>query len=122
MSLTHCAQGQDNPLGTTGEPRLIGMRDHAGVHQRSRRIAVFMAEIGADQLLLLVPDVPDIDAYLPLYFFVALPEDVAGLPMAGLEIAIYQRQFRPCGAHVHGPHRVARSEEHTSELQSLMRI
>src|SRR3546814_1790972 len=26
MSLTHCAQGQDNPLGYTGEPRLIGMR------------------------------------------------------------------------------------------------
>src|SRR3546814_10705731 len=92
MSLTHCAQGQDNPLGTTGEPRLIGMRDHAGVHQRSRRIAVFMAEIGADQLLLLVPDVPDIDAYLPLYFFVALPEDVAG------------------------------DRKSTSELQSLMRI
>src|SRR3546814_9800989 len=65
--------------------RLVEMRHRARVHDRGRRVAIFVAEIGADQLAFLIADrsAVEIEQRLDL---------------------------------------VLRSEEHTSELQSLMRI
>ena len=56
VALAHRAQRHQDPDGVPVEAALVGMRHDAGVHQRRGGIAIFVAEIGADQLLPLVAD------------------------------------------------------------------
>src|SRR3546814_4422449 len=79
------------------------MRHRARVHDRGGRVAIFVAEIGADQLAFLIADRSAVEIEQRLDLVIARHEHAPRLPVA--------RHWQ-----------TRRSEEHTSELQSLMRI
>ena len=65
------------------KPALVRMRYHARVHQRRRGIAIFLAEIGADQLLPLSP-MPAIGRPTSLRNLEIAAGTPFGLPVPGL--------------------------------------
>jgi hypothetical protein len=69
------------------------MRHHAGVHQRSGGIAIFVAEIGADQLLLDLGNDIAVETERGFDLRIARHEDRARLPVARLEIAQHELQL-----------------------------
>ena len=90
-------------------PALVGMGNDARVHQRRGGIAIFVAEIGADQLLARVADRP---AWSPTCAAISsnrAQEHLARLPVARLEIAIDQAELgaHGCGCRAPAPPRPA---------------
>ena len=82
--------------GLPVEAALVGMGHDAGVHQRRGGVAIFVAEIGADQLLAFVADALRATSLSDrANLLEALEEDLAGLPVALLEIAASPRSWRP---------------------------
>ena len=80
---------------TVGHAALVGVRHDAGVHQRRRGIAVFVAEIGADQLAAARCQVGRVERLAELFgeLFVAALEHLFDLPVARVEIAIDAFKF-----------------------------
>ena len=86
------AQRQHDPPGILVEPALVGVRDHAGVHQRRRRIAIFVTEIGADQRSGRTADLVAIKLEQRRDLIEAPMEHLLGLPVARLEIVEHVAQ------------------------------
>ena len=82
----------DRPFGEAG---LVGRRDDTGVHDRGRRIAVFVAEIGAEQLAAARGQFCcfEFGTHLLGELGVALFEDLLHLPMARVEMVIDAFEF-----------------------------
>lgn len=90
VPLPHRAQAHQNALRSGGHPRLVEMRHRARVHQRGGGIAIFVAEIGTDQLALFIANFAAIDAEHVLDLVIARHEHAARLPVARLEILEHQ--------------------------------
>ena len=81
VPLPHRAHRHDEAHRPAREARLVGVEDDAGVHQRRRGIAVFVAEIGADQPLAYVRKALG-HIHQLRDFAEALVEHALGLPVA----------------------------------------
>ena len=104
MPLAHRAQRHDEPDGPFGHASLVKMRHHAGVHDGGGGIAVFVAEIGTDQLPLGITDIAHRRFHLRVDLLEAGHEHAARLPMARLEILQYGGQLLLRLALVHLQH------------------
>ena len=80
------------------------MRHDAGVHQRGGGIAIFVAEIGADQLLPFVADAVELEIEQRADLGEAFEENLARLPVALLEILHHDLELPPDLAIVEGQH------------------
>ena len=87
MPLPHCAKAHQDALRPFGHARLVVMWNGAGVHQRRGRIAVFVAEIGTDQLPLFVAKRAVVDPVGLRNLAIAGQEHAPRLPVTRLEIA-----------------------------------
>lgn len=86
MPLAHGAQRHDEAHRAAHHARLVRVLHHAGVHQRGRRIRVFVAEIGPDQPPARGGKATGGKAEHRFDFAKALLEQQLGLPVALLEI------------------------------------
>lgn len=86
MPLTHRAHRHQDTLRPRLDAGLVEMRHRRRIHQRGRGITVFVAEIGADQLTLLVADLRSVQLQQIFDLVVTGHEDAPRLPMPRLEI------------------------------------
>ena len=100
------------------------MRHDAGVHQRGGGIAIFVTEIGADQLALYLADLGALQVQCLANRIVAGQEDRAGLPVARFEIAEHELQLDLGGLVVQRQHGIGDATDaagHTRHRRCLDR-
>ena len=86
MALADGAERHQDPDRVLVEAALVGVRHDAGVHQRGRGVAIFLTEIGADQLLPFVTDAAQRQVEQLRNLGESAQEHFPRLPMALLEI------------------------------------
>ena len=86
VPLAHRPHRHQDALRPRLDTGLVEMRHRRRIHQRGGGIAVFVAEIGANQLALLVADRRPVELQQILDLIVAAHEDAPRLPVPGLEI------------------------------------
>ena len=93
VPLPHRAQAHQDALRSGRHARLVEMWHRARVHQRGGSIAIFVAEIGTDQLALFIANLAAVDAEHVLDLVIARHEHAARLPVARLEILKHQLEL-----------------------------